>query len=143
MRRRRTVLLAATIALFALACGKSIARIPIGPLGESGETELDLPAGTKLLFALHEEGYSYESGGGVVIDAKFLKNGKKVGTFTCTPFLFKSGGGGGCGSTTAYNSECETTVPKQGADTIRVHVHSMADSPTVQMKGIEVDVRQL
>jgi hypothetical protein len=132
-------------ALFALGlpmCGKSLVHIPVTGLGEGGEAKVDLSGGTKVLFALYADSYSYSGQDDVLIEARFLKDGKKVGEHKCVGMHLKGGSGAGCGGTKSYNSDCETTVPSGGADAVKVKV-SLRAPGSAEMKGIEVDVRQM
>lgn len=126
--------------LVLLACDKTIATIPIGSIGGSGEVPIAAPPGSELGFAVHAASYSYTGQNHILVKSELLKAGRVVATHECQGFEFEGGAGTGCGAT-HHSSACSITVPPEGADAVRVSTR-LERSGDVQVEGLEVRVKQ-
>lgn len=126
--------------LVLLSCGKTIATIPIGVIGGSGEVAVAAPPGSELGFAVHAASYSYSGRNHILLKSELVKAGRVVASQECQAFEFEGGAGTGCAAT-HQNSACSITVPPGGADAVRVSTR-LESAGTVQVEGLEVRVKE-
>jgi hypothetical protein len=120
-----------------LACGKTVATIPIPSIGKAEQVALPMAGGSKIGFAVHAGKYTYSGSNGLGVEAELLKGGVVVAKHACIGFDFEGGAGSGCGAT-HYNSSCTMSVPPGGADTVRVNTH--VDGGSANFTGVEIRI---
>lgn len=121
------------------ACGEEVARVPLDGFGEESEAEVTLDGGTEIDLWVHLGKYSHRGYNRILVDAKLLNDGKIIEKVQCAGFELDAGAGSGCGSA-QHNSSCSMTVPKRGADAIRVEA-TLQTGGEVDVEGMEVGVR--
>lgn len=135
-------LLAGGLALWALASclGPTAGTVILPGFDKPVEQPLVMAGGKELGFPVHADEYEYSGRNHILIEVTLLRAGATVGTMSCAGFEFE--GGSGCGSSaTHYNSGCSMKVPAGGSDTIRVVARVEDPESKVEVKGLQVYIR--
>lgn len=130
----------AAVVFALLGCGKTVATLSYQSIGTTEEVPLALAEGTEVKLAVRAEKYSYSGRNHVILEAALLQGGAVVEKMSCEGFEFEGGAGSGCKST-HYNAACSMTVPKGGADTVRVGTR-MENHNSATIEGLQVLVQQ-